>query len=106
MTPKLSTAFHPARLKVHISNTSILKLIYYAYFHSITKYGIIFGGHSSNSGKLSTPQKKFMRIMAGAQPRTSCRCLFKQLDILPVPCQYILSLMNFIINKQEIIQTN
>jgi len=44
--------------------------------------------------------------MAGAQLRTSCRSLFKQLEILPVPCQYILSLMNFIINNQENFQTN
>jgi len=40
--------------------------------------------------------------MADAQPRTSCRNRFKQLQILPVPCQYILSLMNFIINNEHI----
>jgi hypothetical protein len=44
--------------------------------------------------------------MAVAQSRTSCRSLFKQLEILPVPCQYILSLLNFIINNQGIFQTN
>ena len=49
---------------------------------------------------------KIVRIMAGARSRTSCRSLFKQLEILPVPCHYILSLMNFIINNQEIFQTN
>jgi len=42
--------------------------------------------------------------MAGVQPRISCRSLFKQLEILPVPFQYTLSLMNFIINNQEIFQ--
>jgi len=44
--------------------------------------------------------------MADAQPRTSSRNLFKKSDILPVPCQYILSLMNTIINNQENLQTN
>jgi hypothetical protein len=34
--------------------------------------------------------------MSGAEPRASCRCLFRKLEILPVPCQYILSLMLFI----------
>jgi hypothetical protein len=43
--------------------------------------------------------------MAGAQLRTSCRNLFKQLDFLPVPYQYILSLMNFH-NNQENFQTH
>ena len=40
--------------------------------------------------------------MAEAQPRISYRSLFKQSEILPVPYQYILSLMNFTINNQEI----
>ena len=44
--------------------------------------------------------------MAGAQPKTSCRILFKKLEILPVPCQYIFLLMKFITNKQEIFKTN
>ena len=42
--------------------------------------------------------------MAGAQPRTSCRSLFTQLEILPVQCWYILSLMNFLIINQETFQ--
>jgi ethanolamine utilization protein EutP (predicted NTPase) len=44
--------------------------------------------------------------MADAQPGTSCRSLLKQMIILPVPCQYTLSLMNFIISNQEMFQTN
>jgi len=44
--------------------------------------------------------------MAGAQSRTSCISLFKQSEILPVPCQYILPLMSFIISDKEIFQTN
>jgi hypothetical protein len=44
--------------------------------------------------------------MGGALPRTSCRRLFKNLEILPVPSQYIYSLMNFFVNNQENFQTN
>jgi IS1 family transposase len=44
--------------------------------------------------------------MAGAQPSTSCRNLFKQLEILPVPCPYIFSLMNFFISNQENFKTS
>jgi len=44
--------------------------------------------------------------MAGEQPKTSCRSLFTQLEIPPVPCQYILSLMSFSISSPEIFQTN
>ena len=107
MIPKLSEAYYAIRSMVHISNINTLKSINYVHFHSIIKYGMIFcGGYSSNSGKIFTLQKKSVTIMAGAQPRTPCRSQFKQSEILPVPCQYILSLVNFIINNQEIFQTN
>jgi hypothetical protein len=91
---------------VHISNINNLKSIYYAYFHSIIKYEIIFWGNSSYSGKIFTVHEKIIRLMAGASTRTSCTNLFKQLEILPDPCQYIFSLMNFLINSQEIFQIN
>jgi len=37
--------------------------------------------------------------MSGAEPTASCGGLFRKLEILPVPCQYILSLMLFIIDN-------
>jgi hypothetical protein len=43
--------------------------------------------------------------MAGAQPSSSCRGLFKQLELIHIPCQYTVSLMNCIVNNQEIFQT-
>jgi hypothetical protein len=54
----------------------------------------------------SVIQKKIIRITVGAQPRTPRKSLFKKLEILPIPCQYIFSLMNFILNNQEHFQTN
>ena len=48
--------------------------------------------------------QKVFRILSGAQPRNSCSSLFKQLDILHVPCRNILSLVNFIFNNQDIFQ--
>jgi len=44
--------------------------------------------------------------MTAAQPGTSCTSLFKQLEILPVPCKSILPLMNLIASNKEIFQTN
>ena len=44
--------------------------------------------------------------MVGAHPRTSCRRLFKKLENLTVPSQYIYSLMSFFIGNQENFQTN
>jgi hypothetical protein len=88
MIPKLSGTCYAVRSVVHISNINTVKSIYYACFHSVIKCGVIFWGNSSKSGKIFTLHKKIVRIMAGAQPRTSCRSLFKQLEVLPVPYQY------------------
>ena len=43
--------------------------------------------------------------MSRAEPVASCRGLFRRLEILPVPCQYILSSMLFIIDNPNKFQT-
>jgi hypothetical protein len=42
-----------------------------------------------------------MRIMAGAKSRVLCKPLFKTLEILTLPSQYILSLMTFLAHNLE-----
>jgi hypothetical protein len=64
------------------------------------------GGNSSNSGKIFTLLRKVVRVMTGAQPTASCRSIFKQLESLSVPCHYILSLMDCIVNNLETLQIN
>jgi len=44
--------------------------------------------------------------MAGAQATTSCTSLLKQLVTVPVQCQYVLLLMNFMTSNQVNFQTN
>jgi hypothetical protein len=79
MIPKLSAACYDVRSMAHISDINIVQSVYYRYFHSVIKYEIIFWGNSSNSGKIFTLQKKIVRLMYCAQPKTCCRSLFKQL---------------------------
>jgi len=47
-----------------------------------------------------------VRIMTDAQPTTSCTSLLKQIVTVPVPCQYVLLLMNFMTSNQENFQIN
>jgi hypothetical protein len=42
-----------------------------------------------------------MRIISGVGPTDSCRSLVKKLDILPLSCEYILSLIMFVIDTQN-----
>jgi hypothetical protein len=70
------------------------------------KYGIIFWGNSSDSKRVFTLQKKTVKIMVGVKPQHLCREVLKKLQILPLPCEYIFSLLIFIINNQKQFQAN
>jgi hypothetical protein len=50
------------------SNTDTLKLIYFDYFHSLMKYGLIFWGNSSDSKKVFTLQKKMLESWRVSNP--------------------------------------
>jgi hypothetical protein len=67
---------------------------------------IIFWGNSYNSRKIFTSQKKIIRIMACVKPGNSCRNLLKRLEILTLPCEYMFSSVNFIINNQDHLRNN
>ena len=43
--------------------------------------------------------------MSGAEPRISCRGLCRKLEVLPAPCQYMLSLMLFVIDNPNNFKT-
>jgi hypothetical protein len=81
-------------------------MIYFAYFHSIIHYGIIFWGNSTESKKVFLAQKEVIRIMTGSRLRTSCKPLFQSLGILTIPSQYILSLMEFLLLNQDMFTSN
>ena len=70
-------------------------MIYFAYFHSVLEYGIIFWGASVESKRIFLQQKRLLRIMTGLSSRATCRTLFVELKIL-TSSQYILSLMKFL----------
>jgi hypothetical protein len=70
--------------------------IYYAYFQSRLKYGIIFWGSVKDSLKVFLIQKKVMRLIAGVNKQVSCRGIFSEFKILTQPSFYILEVLCFI----------
>jgi hypothetical protein len=67
MIPKLIRACYAVRSMSHISSTDTLKSIYFAYFHSTAKCGIIFGDNSLNSKMIFTLQKRIDGVIAGVK---------------------------------------
>jgi len=79
----------------------LLKVIYYAFFHSAMSYGFIFWGNSSHSSIIFRIQIKAIRIMEGCWNRVLCRNLFKKVQILSWTSQYILSLLMFVVQNKN-----
>ena len=104
--PKLNKACYIIRrLKLYLSNT-VLKMVYYAFFHSVMSYGLIFWGNSTNSKCVFKLQKRAIRIIMGAKNSDSCREFFKLLKILPLCAQYIYCLIMFVVNNRHLFLDN
>jgi len=84
----------------------VLRTIYFSYVNSVISYGIIFWGNSHFSTNIFKIQKRIIRIIANIGRRDSCRQSFKQLQILPLPSQYILSLLVFVNKNRELFLSN
>ena len=97
---KLKSACYVLRILNPILTVSNMRMIYFSYIHSIITYGIIFWGNSATSGEVFQLQKRAIRIITNSHNRTSCQNLFKELNILPLQSQYILSLAMYVVKNR------
>jgi len=81
-------------------------MIYLSYVHSVMSYGIIFWGNSYNSSSIFKIQKRIIRIITNTGSCDSCCQLFKQLQILSLPSQYIFLLLVFVNKNRGLFQSN
>jgi len=106
ITPKSNKACYIIRRsKLYLSNDA-LKMVYYAFFHSVMPYGLIFWGNSTHSTCVFKLQKRAIRIIMGARNNDLCREFFKILNILPLSAQYIYSLLMFVVNNRNLFLDN
>jgi hypothetical protein len=103
---KLNKACYIIRKSKQYLSIEALKMVYYAFFHSVMSYGLIFWGNRTHSMRVFKLQKRVVRIMVGAGTRDSCRKIFSLLKILPLPSQYIYSLVMFVVNNMELFTEN
>ena len=97
LTSKLNKACYAIRMVKSCMSLDVLRMIYFSYVHSITAYGIIFWGNS---------QKRIVRIINNSGRRDSCCKLFRELQILPLASQYILSILVFVNKNRELFLSN
>jgi hypothetical protein len=80
---KLNTAYFVIRTIQPIMSTETLRMVYFAYVHSIISFGIIFWRNQPHSEKIFKLQKRVIRIITHSRMRDSCRELFKDWKYYP-----------------------
>lgn len=88
---KLSSAAYAIRKIREYSDVQTARIVYFSYFHSLMTYGILLWGNSAESHSIFVLQKRAVRAIYGLGSRVSLRDRFKEINILTMPCQYIMS---------------
>ena len=104
---RLNKALFALRRLKNICDVNTLKLIYYAYFESILKYGILFWGNSCYTHEAFLIQKKAVRTLLGLSSRESCRIKFVESNIWTVTNIFIYESLKYVHqNKIKFPSTN
>ena len=93
---KLSSFVYLLRKLVRISGRETAIAAYYGHVYSIIRFGIIFWGNSTDKNDVFKMQKRCIRALVEIKPWESCRPYFHKLQLLPVPCIYILECLIFV----------
>lgn len=101
ISKKLNNACYSIRVLSKYMKFTSLKIVYYANFDSVLRYGIIFYGNSVNIERLFVIQKRTLRTMLKIKPLETCRGKFKNNKLLTLCSIYIQEcLLYFFKNKQ------
>lgn len=89
-----------------VSTKNVMLSYYYAGIYSRIKYGILFWGCSHHILRIFRLQKKAVRTIAGVSKFTTCRNIFREFNLLTVPCIYILEILLFVKQNMDKFVTN
>jgi hypothetical protein len=106
LTSKLNQACYAISAIKPLLSLHVLRTIYFAYFHSLKTYGIIFWGNYHLSSNIFKIQKRSLRIMTNKSKSESCRPIYNELQILTLPSQYMFSLLIFVVKNKDLFMRN
>jgi hypothetical protein len=90
---KLSKLCCALRTSRNLIDDNVARIMYYAYFYPVLKYGIVFWGISKNYKKVFILQKRAMRVLANVSRTTNCKPSFRASKIMTLPCMYIYEIL-------------
>lgn len=89
LSKRLSSAIYAIKKIKQLTDVHTARLVYYSYFHSVMCYGILLWGRAADIDTIFVLQKRAVRAIYGLKSRDSLRELFKTINIITVPSQYI-----------------
>lgn len=101
---KLNSALYSIRITSRYLDKETLKILYYANFESVCRYGIIFYGSCGGFDRVFKIQKKTLRTMLKMRWRESCRGKFRSFNLLTIPAVYIQELLLFFFKNQSLFE--
>lgn len=82
-------------------NTNVSRILYFANFESLLRYGIIFWGGSSDIQRVFVVQKRVLRRIKKLGFMCTCRGSFRELKIMTVYALYIFECIMFVFKNRD-----
>ena len=101
LTNKLASTLFLLRRIVQMAPVEVSRTAYMGLFQSRLSYGLLFWGNSAEWQKVFKMQKTALRIMGNKRQTDSCRPLYKEFKILPLPGLYIYQCLNFVKSRES-----
>nr|CAI5827938.1 unnamed protein product [Callosobruchus analis] len=102
---KLSSISYGIRVLSKYLKLECLKILYYANFESILRYGIILFGCSSDMQKVFIIQKRTIRAMMHMKFNQTCKGVFKSVGLMTAYAIYIFECIMFTVKNREKFRT-
>ena len=93
---KLSTAVYCLRNLKRVVEQNVILMAYHSLFHSHLSYAVLVWGHSAQAGRVFALQRRAVRVIANLHYRADVKQSFVQLNILTLPCVYILACLVYV----------
>lgn len=79
-----------------VANKATALIAYHGYVASQLRYGLVLWGNATDVNRVLLSQKRCIRAICNVAPRTSCKPLFRELNLLTLPSMYILEVCKFV----------
>jgi hypothetical protein len=108
LASKLSKVAFMIKSLKEILSPNLICNIYFTKFHSLLRFGLLFweGAGGELTTRILRIQKRVIRLMVGVSSRTSCRQLFKEMNIFTMVSLYTLEVICYIRKHHQFVELN